>query len=76
MCPACLTTAALAIAGVTSAGGLTTLVVQKVRARRINSTTLEKAHRALAQSSYPKLLFAGNPGALVSPAFAASFARG
>jgi len=38
--------------------------------------TLEKAHRALAQSSYPKLLFAGNPGALISPAFAESFARG
>jgi haloalkane dehalogenase len=37
---------------------------------------LEKAHRALAQSSYPKLLFAGNPGALVSPAFAESFAKG
>src|SRR5438874_1345250 len=29
-------------------------------------STLEKAHRALAQSSYPKLLFAGNPGILVS----------
>jgi haloalkane dehalogenase len=39
-------------------------------------STLEKAHRVLAQSSYPKLLFAGNPGALVSPAFAKSFARG
>jgi haloalkane dehalogenase len=39
-------------------------------------STLEKAHHALAQSSYPKLLFAGNPGALVSPAFAASFAKG
>jgi haloalkane dehalogenase len=39
-------------------------------------STLEKAHRALAQSSYPKLLFAGNPGALVSPAFAESFAKG
>jgi haloalkane dehalogenase len=37
---------------------------------------LEEAHRALAQSSYPKLLFAGNPGALVSPAFAESFAKG
>jgi haloalkane dehalogenase len=37
---------------------------------------LEKAHRALAQSSYPKLLFVGNPGALVSPAFAESFAKG
>ncbi len=38
--------------------------------------TVEKAHRALAQSSYPKLLFAGNPGALVSPAFAARFVKG
>jgi haloalkane dehalogenase len=37
--------------------------------------TLEKAHRALAQSSYAKLLFAGNPGALVSPAFAESLAK-
>jgi haloalkane dehalogenase len=39
-------------------------------------STLEKAHLALAQSSYPKLLFAGNPGALVSPAFAESLRRG
>src|SRR5713101_3518899 len=39
-------------------------------------STLEKAHRALVQSSYPKLLFAGNPGALVSPTFAESFAKG
>jgi hypothetical protein len=31
---------------------------------------------ALAHSSYPKLLFAGNPGALVSPTFAESFAKG
>jgi haloalkane dehalogenase len=38
--------------------------------------TLEEAHRALAQSSYPKLLFAGNPGALTSPALAESFAKG
>jgi haloalkane dehalogenase len=36
----------------------------------------EKAHRALAQSSYPKLLFVGEPGALVSPAFAERFASG
>jgi haloalkane dehalogenase len=35
---------------------------------------IEEAHHALAQSSYPKLLFAGEPGALVSPAFAESFA--
>jgi haloalkane dehalogenase len=39
-------------------------------------TVIEEAHRALAQSSYPKLLFAGDPGALVSPAFAESFANG
>jgi hypothetical protein len=32
MCPACLTTAALAVAGVTSAGGLTALVVKTLRA--------------------------------------------
>lgn len=38
--------------------------------------TIEQAHRALAQSSYPKLLCVGDPGALVSPAFAESFARG
>jgi haloalkane dehalogenase len=38
-------------------------------------STLEKAHRVLAQSSYPKLLFVGNPGALVSPAFAESFVK-
>lgn len=37
-------------------------------------STLEEAHRALAQSSYPKLLFAGNPGALISPAVAHGFA--
>jgi len=38
--------------------------------------TLEKAHEALAESTYPKLLFAGNPGAIVSPAFAENFAKG
>jgi len=37
-------------------------------------STMENAHRALAKSSYPKLLFVGNPGALTSPAFAESFA--
>lgn len=31
---------------------------------------LEQAHIALAQSSYPKLLFTANPGALASPAVA------
>jgi haloalkane dehalogenase len=38
-------------------------------------STMEKAHRALAESSYPKLLFAGDPGALISPALARSFAK-
>lgn len=36
---------------------------------------IENAHRALANSTYPKLLFAGNPGALISPGFAESFAK-
>jgi len=37
---------------------------------------IEEAHRALARSTYSKLLFVGNPGALISPAFADSFAKG
>ena len=37
---------------------------------------MKVVHRALAQSSYPKLLFAGDPGALVPPVFAESFASG
>jgi haloalkane dehalogenase len=37
---------------------------------------MEEAHRALAESSYPKLLFVGDPGALISPAFADRFAKG
>lgn len=35
---------------------------------------LRHAHEQLASASYPKLLFAGDPGALVSPAYAESFA--
>lgn len=35
---------------------------------------LGTAHEALKHADYPKLLFAGEPGALISPAFAASFA--
>jgi len=38
-------------------------------------SSLEKAHEALAQSTYPKLLFAGDPGAIVSPALAESFTK-
>lgn len=34
---------------------------------------LQSAHAALAASSYPKLLFAGSPGAVVSPEFAEGF---
>ena len=38
-------------------------------------STLEKAHLALADSSYPKLLFTVNPGILVSSTFAENFAK-
>ena len=34
MCPACMTAAALALAGTTSTGALTALVVRKIRRRR------------------------------------------
>jgi haloalkane dehalogenase len=37
--------------------------------------TLEAAHAALRRADFPKLLFAGNPGALVSPELAQSFAK-
>jgi haloalkane dehalogenase len=36
---------------------------------------LERAHEALRASRYSKLLFVGDLGALVSPAFADAFAR-
>lgn len=36
--------------------------------------TMETAHAALRNADYPKLLFAGNPGALISPAEAKRFA--
>ena len=39
-------------------------------------SSLEKAHEVLAQSTYPKLLFAGDPGAIVSPAMAQSVVKG
>jgi haloalkane dehalogenase len=38
-------------------------------------SSLEKAVEALKQSTYPKLIFAGDPGAIVSPALAESFAK-
>ena len=37
--------------------------------------TLERAHAALAGSTYPKLLFAADPGALIAPAIAEDFGR-
>lgn len=37
--------------------------------------TMERAHEALAASTYPKLLLAAEPGALVPPAFAEELAR-
>jgi haloalkane dehalogenase len=39
------------------------------------NSTLEQAHQALAQSSYPKLLFTGTPGVLVSESLAQSLAK-
>ena len=38
-------------------------------------STIEHAHMALSRSSYPKLLFVGDPGALVSPALADTFPK-
>jgi haloalkane dehalogenase len=38
-------------------------------------STLEQAYRVLARSSYPKLLFVGNPGAIISPAVAKNVAK-
>jgi haloalkane dehalogenase len=37
--------------------------------------TMQRAHAALGASAYPKLLFAGDPGALVPTAVAEEFAR-
>ena len=37
---------------------------------------LSQAHAALKSATYPKMLFVGNPGALVSPAFGRTFATG
>jgi len=34
------------------------------------------AHAALSRSSYPKLLFVGDPDVLVAPAFAKQFTKG
>jgi haloalkane dehalogenase len=38
-------------------------------------STMERAHEALARSLYPKLLFAGDPGALIPPALADDFGK-
>lgn len=37
-------------------------------------STMQKAHAALAESTYPKLLFSADPGTLVSPAIAEDYA--
>lgn len=39
------------------------------------TATLASAHASLAASTYPKLLFSADPGALVSPALAEEYAR-
>jgi haloalkane dehalogenase len=39
------------------------------------TSMMERAHAALAASTYPKLLFSADPGALVPPALAEEFAR-
>lgn len=36
---------------------------------------IEQAHAALSRSAYPKLMFVGDPGTLVSPLFADRFAK-
>ena len=36
---------------------------------------VERDHAALLQSTYPKLLFSGDPGALISPALAEEYGR-
>jgi haloalkane dehalogenase len=41
-----------------------------------NRQTMLEAHAALSRSTYPKLLFVGDPGVLVSPAFAKDFTKG
>ncbi len=51
MCPACLTTAALAAAGATSAGGLTTLVVKKLRARPGATATTDNRNKGAEHGS-------------------------
>jgi haloalkane dehalogenase len=38
-------------------------------------STIEHAHMELSRSSYPKLLFVGDPGALISPVFGDGFAK-
>jgi hypothetical protein len=50
MCPACFTTAALMVAGTTSAGGLTAFAVRKLRGRR----GAVKRKTATARSTTPE----------------------
>ena len=48
----------------------------KVGARPPSVSISTHDHQALQRSTYPKLLFYGEPGALVSPEFAERFAVG
>ncbi len=54
MCPACMTTLALMAAGAGSAGGLTALVVRRIRARHDTNVSNRKA-RAEGPDSEEKL---------------------
>lgn len=51
MCPACLTTAALVVAGAASAGGLTALGVKKLRAKTSDPTTENKGDQDESSNS-------------------------
>ena len=54
MCPACMTTAALAVAGVTSAGGLTTLVTKMLCANNGNKNYPEKPNQRRTHHDRPQ----------------------
>jgi len=53
MCPACITTATLMFAGVTSAGGLAALVVKKIRPRRSQAKESEMKTDTLPTKTDP-----------------------
>jgi hypothetical protein len=57
MCPVCLTTAALAVTGASSAGGLTALAVRKLRTQigAMRGTPTTDAHGGQHESSKSRL---------------------